>query len=352
MPKPKICLIYTGGTISMTEDAAGMLRPVERPETLLDVEPAIRELAEINFVPLCNKDSANISTEDWSAVARAIHERRHGGYAGFVITHGTDTMHSTASAVAFALGDRLWFPVVFTGAQTPPFVRHGDARTNLLRACKVALADIAEVVIAFGDYVFRGCRAEKKDERRFDAFESPAYPPLAFITETVEVRPFAERRARHAASGVDIDLRAEFAPGVIEVTLIPGLEPELVRPCLESELCQGLVLRCFGAGNVPNSGRFSFLPLIERAVRLNKPVIMTSQFPAGSTAHTRYQTGVDAVRAGAIATRNMTNAAAVAKFRWVLAQVLAGMASGRLHPEDKIAAVREAMAQVVAGEMD
>lgn len=358
--RPRICLIYTGGTIAMVEDSSGSLRPPENPETLLDIEPAIRELAEIDFLALCNKDSANITTRDWTALAEAIYARRHQGYRGFVVTHGTDTMHFTASALAFALGPNLWFPVVLTGAQAPPAARHGDARINLLRACKVAAADIAEVVICFGDYVLRGCRAQKKDERHFDAFESPACPPLAFITESVEVRPFAERRARQTAGGgnqtagvvPDIQLRAEFAPGVLEVTLIPGLEPGLVCPSLESPLCQGLILRCYGAGNVPNIGLYSFLPVIRRGVELNKPVILTSQFPAAATAQSRYQTGLDAVRAGAISTGNMTHAAAVTKFRWVLAQVLERIRRGELPERDKLTAVEEGMNTTVAGEMD
>lgn len=349
--RPRLCLIYTGGTIAMEEGESRVLRPPERPEGLLEIEPAVRQMADIDFVPLCNKDSANMTVDDWTALARTIYDARQRGYRGFVVAHGTDTMHFTASAVAFALGPNVGFPVVFTGAQAPPSARHGDARTNLLRACKVALENIAEVVICFGDYVFRGCRAQKKSERNFDAFESPAYPPLAFISEAIEVRPFADRRTRNAAGG-DIELRAEFAHGVLPVTLIPGLEPELVQPCLESSFCQELVLRSYGAGNVPNLGSHSFLPLIERAVALNKPVIMTSQFAAGATMHTRYQTGVDAVRSGAIPTSNMTNAAAVAKFRWVLAQVLREIQQGKLAEAEKIRAVRDGMNRVYVGEMD
>jgi L-asparaginase/Glu-tRNA(Gln) amidotransferase subunit D len=109
-----------------------------------------------------NKDSTNMNPGDWEDIAEAVYRRRNAGYRGFVIAHGTDTMHFSASAVAFALGKNLNFPVVFTGAQTAPDIPHGDARVSLLRAFKVALTDLAEVVICFGDFVFRGCRAQKK----------------------------------------------------------------------------------------------------------------------------------------------------------------------------------------------
>jgi L-asparaginase/Glu-tRNA(Gln) amidotransferase subunit D len=180
--KPRICLIYTGGTIGMIKDG-DTLRPPDHAEDFLRLAPELDHIASIKFVALMNKDSSNMNPADWTLIANAVYERRNDGYDGFVIAHGTDTMHFSASAVALALGNQLSFPVVFTGAQTIPEVPHGDARVNLLRACKVATTDIAEVVIAFGEYVFRGCRAQKKDERRFDAFESPAEFPLATITE-------------------------------------------------------------------------------------------------------------------------------------------------------------------------
>ncbi len=113
----KICLIYTGGTIGMHRDVNGVLRPPENPEDFLHLAPEL-DTSEFDFVPLLNKDSTNMIPADWTAIAEAIYERRKEGYIGFVVAHGTDTMHFSASAVALALGSNLNFPVVFTGAQT------------------------------------------------------------------------------------------------------------------------------------------------------------------------------------------------------------------------------------------
>jgi L-asparaginase len=330
----------------MQPDEHGVLSPPKRVDDFLKLVPQLDDLADIEFVAPINKDSTNMTIRDWQTMATEIYDRRHAGFDGFVVAHGTDTMHFSASAVAFALGPNLWFPVVFTGAQTSPNVHHGDARTNLLRACKVALEDIAEVCISFGDFVFRGCRAQKKDERKFDAFESPAWPAIAFIAEDIEVRIFATRRTRESSKG-DIVFLPHFAPGILEVTLIPGLEPGLVNAVVESDLCSGLILQSFGAGNVPNVEEYSFLPLIARAKQLNKPVIVTSQFPAGATTSTKYETG----NHGAIPTGNLTNAAAVAKFRWVLQAVLERIAAGELPLAKKIATVKTEINRPYVGEM-
>jgi L-asparaginase len=346
--KSRICLIYTGGTIGMIRDEKNELRPPDDPEDFLRVAPELEEIVSYEFVPLLNKDSTNVIPSDWTKIARAVYDRRDDGYDGFVVVHGTDTMHFSASAVAFALGPGLPVPVVFTGAQTIPEVPHGDARVNLLRACKVASTELAEVAIAFGDFVFRGARAQKKNEAQFDAFESPAFFPLALITEEIILAGEAMTKDEKLASQAPYELRDHFASGVLQVSLIPGLEPSLVMPALEQEACKGLILQSFGAGNVPNARHYSFRQLIRAAVERNKPVIVTSQFPANATLHTAYRPGRDAVRAGAISTGNMTASCAVAKFRWALAMV----EREKVEAGARIDRVREIMNRTIIGEMD
>lgn len=350
--RPQICLIYTGGTIGMVEGADGVRRPPEDPTDFLTIAPELERFVGVHFVPLLNKDSTNMHPKDWQMIASAVFERRDRDFAGFVIAHGTDTMHFSSSALSFAFGPKLNFPIVFTGAQTVAQVPHGDARVNLVRACKVALTDLTEVVVSFGEFVFRGSRVQKKDERRFDAFESPGYFPIAYITEEIALHPNAKRQvaAPRLAEG---DFRPYFAEGVLQVALIPGLEPDLILPSLEAAQCTGVILQSFGWGNVPDQPPFSFEEVIRRAVHgLNKPVIITSQFPAGSTVGSAYEPGRHAVEAGAIATGNMTSAAAGVKFRWVLANVQREIAEGCLDEESKIAEVRKRMRRNYVGEMD
>ncbi|MDI6735966.1 MAG: asparaginase [bacterium] len=348
--KPRICLIYTGGTIGMIETPDG-LRPPEDPSDFLKIAPELKELVEIDFVPLLNKDSTNMNPSDWEKMAQAVYERLNNEYKGFVIAHGTDTMHFSASALAFAFGKNLNFPVVFTGAQTTPRVLHGDARVNLVRACRVALEPLAEVVISFGDFVFRGCRAQKKDEKKFDAFESPAFPPLAYITETIDIQPIARKRKDDGRDKIKIKFRPHFEKGILQVALIPGLEPELLRPAIESDNCQGVILQSFGAGNVPDEAEYSFIPIITELAEKEKPTIITSQFPAGSTLDSPYAPGKAAVEAGAIPTGNMTYAAAAAKFRWVLARVEEEIEKGKSTPEEKIDRIKELMTENIIGEV-
>jgi L-asparaginase type I len=347
--RPRLCILYTGGTIAMVRDERGDLVPPRVPTDFLSVAPELEDVADIDVAVLMNKDSTNIVPDDWTTMAEAIYERRHDGYAGFIVAHGTDTMHFSASAVSLALGPNLPFPVVFTGAQTIPEVAHGDARVNLLRAARVAVEDIAEVVIAFGENVFRGCRAQKKDERRFDAFEAPAMFPLAYVTEDILVNPLTKRRPVEA--DVDrIKLQSAFASGVVQVSLIPGLEPAILERVIDDPRCHGLILQSLGAGNVPDVEEYSFEGLIERAREADKPVIVTSQFPASATLDSAYATSRAAIAAGAIPTGNMTASCAVAKFRWVLARVEQELERGA--SVKRVARVSALMNEIYVGEMD
>lgn len=346
--KPNICLIYTGGTIGMYRDPVSrILRPPENPQSFLSIAPEIKELADFDFYSIMNKDSTNMNPNDWKTIAQEIYDRRDMGYDGFVVAHGTDTMHFSASAVALALGKNLNFPVVFTGAQTAPDIWHGDARVNLVRAFKVASTNIAEVVICFGDYVFRGCRAQKKDERRFDAFESPAFFPLAHITEEILISDLPRKR-KSKKEEINIEFRNEFAPGVFQVSLIPGLEPGLLSEMIDYKKCNGIVLQSFGAGNVPHEGEYSWMNFIRKSTERGTPVLITSQFPANATLHTAYEPGRAAIGAGAIPTGNMTSACATAKFRWVLAHEEVK----KLDNEEKLKKIGKLMNIDYIGELD
>ncbi|MCK5062419.1 MAG: asparaginase, partial [Candidatus Aenigmarchaeota archaeon] len=113
MAKKKVLLIGTGGTIT-AKMVNGSWKPGEFNEKeLLGFIPEIKDLAAIRTVDLLNIDSTNMQPKYWLDLAKTINDN-YSKYDGFIITHGTDTMHYTASALSFLLQD-LSKPVVLTG---------------------------------------------------------------------------------------------------------------------------------------------------------------------------------------------------------------------------------------------
>lgn len=322
MNKKNVLILGFGGTIAMVPDSANVLKPAKSIEEILAIVPSLKEMAEVTFVELENRDSTNINPSHWTKLAMHIAEVC-GQYDGIIVTHGTDTMAYTASAVSLALGRGLRIPIVFTGSQLP-LVTHGtDARFNLENAMKTVLEaserGIAEVMIVFSDRVLRGNRAVKTSEAKFPAFDSPAFPHLGTITAVgISFNPQAFQVDPNIRS---LNLRPHFQRSIFQVEIVPGLEPGILMEVLKSGKCQGLLLKSLGAGNVPSEDEYSLLPVIQAATRTYKvPVLVSTKFVGGNTHMDIYEPGKLALQVGAIPTGDMTDVMAQVKFMWALAQ--------------------------------
>src|SRR5215213_3398107 len=313
--KPTICVINTGGLISMElKDDGHIDAPYDLQEFFADF-PEMNDIAHIDTLALMCKDSSNMAPADWKAVAESIYQRKIRDYRGFVVCHGTDTLAYTASAVAFALGPGLRVPVVFTAAQIPRHYVYGDARINILRACKVATLEIPEVVVAIGDHVYRAVRAEKKDDYRFDSFHSPTMPPLATIAQDIELQRHLIRQPDRSRG---MECQADFSDGVFKISFYPGLNPKFLEPIINSDQMRGLIIETPGVGIVPTEADFSLLTLIAHATEKTIPVLLVSQYPIQAQISKVYQLAEIPIQAGAIPAVNMSAPAAVTKFMWVL----------------------------------
>lgn len=115
--KPRILIVYTGGTIGMIEDPeTKALKPFDFSHLMENV-PKVKmldyEIDNIQFHPPI--DSSDMDVAHWQLIARSIADN-YSSYDGFVVLHGTDTMAYTASALSFML-ENLSKPVIITGSQ-------------------------------------------------------------------------------------------------------------------------------------------------------------------------------------------------------------------------------------------
>ena len=131
----KICLLATGGTIA-SEAGANGLRPQVAAARMLRLLPELKEVCQIEYRELMSLDSSNLLPEHWQRMACSVAELRE-DYDGFVISHGTDTMAYSASALYYML-ENIDRPVVLTGAQIPIEDPRTDGKRNLLTAFRAA----------------------------------------------------------------------------------------------------------------------------------------------------------------------------------------------------------------------
>ena len=209
----KICLIYAGGTITGKRSTDPVTRRdiITQPENRIALLGSLPELERLHtYQPLSGLeytadlnsedvifykaiDSTNVVPHDWLELAKLI-ARHAKKYDGFVITHGTDTMVYTATALGLLL-QGLNKPVVLTGSQLPlEGEMVTDAQTDLLDACRVAAQNLGEVMICFGSIVVRGCRA-KISGSDWLCFTSTEMPPIATIGVTLNMTTMSHSRA-------------------------------------------------------------------------------------------------------------------------------------------------------------
>ncbi|MEM7139384.1 MAG: asparaginase domain-containing protein [Actinomycetota bacterium] len=329
---PRVAVIVTGGTIGMVEKS-GKVRPADSNEELQREYDILLDFFDVEWIqPGTPRDSANVSPDDWRRFAIEIDRVLGDDFAGVVVAHGTDTLAYTASAVAYALGPNLAKPVVFTGSQTTVDQVHGDARTNLFRACLVATrADLREVVVLFGEHVHRAVRAVKRDDRGYDAFESFLVPPIGTVGEEVILDTTVNR-----SSGPRVKLEAKFENRLLVIQQVPGIHVDFYRRSLAelaSDRPSGIIVQTLGAGNVPTQPPYDLSSVIQEARGMGIPVLMSSMYPVHTGNLGRYTPSEAAIAAGAVAITNMTAAATFAKFSWVLGKLGPGAAQADIRAE-------------------
>ena len=341
MKRPRILIIYTGGTIGMIEDQeTKALRPFDFSHLMENV-PKVKmldyEIDNFQFHPPI--DSSDMSIAHWQQMARII-DGNYNRYDGFVVLHGTDTMAYTSSALSFML-EGLAKPVIITGSQLPIGEVRTDGEENLITALQIAAATdhdgkpmVREVAILFENYLWRGNRSTKSSADNFNAFKSNNYPALARIGLGIEYNHEALARP---ADGDRLKVIYDFDQSVAIIDLFPGLSQVMLKQVLGTPGLKGIVLRTYGAGNSPTTKWF--IDAIRDAITRGVVILNVTQCFHGSVCTNRYVSGDILSATGVVSGYDITCEAAITKMMSLFGR-------GLTHDE-----VVEALRRPLCGEM-
>jgi L-asparaginase len=233
--KKRILILFCGGTISMSKNQkTGSLEVAHGADQFFRLEPRIVEIAEINVRVVTNIDSSDATPELWEKIGEAIKEE-YDNYDGFLITHDTNTMAYTASALSFSL-QNLGKPVVLTGAQVPAEVISTDGRNNLVNALRVCTLDLSGVFVVFGSKIIMGARAKKISESDLDAFATFNDSDYGRISLGIEIKK--EIKPRHPGA---LNLINQFVLKIAQF-LVPRLQTRQANICHFGYLIRGIFL--------------------------------------------------------------------------------------------------------------
>jgi len=319
MSKPKILLIYTGGTIGMIKDfETGLLRA-------LDFNNLLNKIPELNLlnchIETCSFpdpiDSSNMNPDYWVQIANIV-EDKYNLFDGFVVLHGSDTMSYTASALSFML-ENLAKPVIFTGSQLPIGDLRTDAKENLITSIQIASLQenhkpiIKEVCLYFEYKLYRGNRTNKINAEHFEAFTSMNYPDLAEsgvhlkINHEYLFKPNLKRK---------LIVHKNLDENIALIKLFPGISSTILQSIFNTPKLKGVVLETYGAGNCTTEKWF--IRILKGTISKGIHIINITQCSGGSVIMGQYETSKHLKEMGVICGKDITTEAAISKLMYML----------------------------------
>jgi glutamyl-tRNA(Gln) amidotransferase subunit D len=320
---PKILLISTGGTIASKIDyRTGGVTSLLTASELYSAFPELSDYGYIYPEFLFNEYSENMNPHHWSALADRISfaiNNEH--YDGIIVSHGTDTMHYTSSALSFAL-QNIPIPVVLVGSQRSSDRPSSDAFSNLVGAIRfIKDAKYSGIFVCMhhntSDEVIAchlGTQVRKNHTSKRDAFKSLNGMPFALIENSdIKYNKLLHDGVESANISKNFISRTAFSDKVFLLKFYPGFSSSFLENFLQMDY-KVIILEGTGLGHVSKD----CFPILEKLINSGIFVFMTSQCIFGTVQMTVYDTGRDLLGLGVIPLSNMSSENAVVKAMWTL----------------------------------
>lgn len=321
--KPSIGLIITGGTIAAKLDArTGGVSWLTDTQEFMKFYPSVFEKANVKKISVpFMVASENMNYEHWITIAEHVKEMLNDPeIKGVIVTHGTDTLHYTSSALSFFLRD-LKKPVVLTFSQRSIDRASSDAELNLECAVEMSLSNCAEVMIVghatLNDdycYALRGTKVRKIHTSRRDTFKPINCEPIAKV-RSGKIEFISSYNSR--AEGLT-KLDSEFNDKVGLIYFYPGQDPSILDYYLVQGY-KGIIISATGFGHVATGDvEHTWIPALKRLIKQGVTICFAPQTIYGGLNSKVYSPGRELENLGVIYLGDILAETALVKLGWVL----------------------------------
>ncbi|MCB9894391.1 MAG: asparaginase [Planctomycetes bacterium] len=272
--KPRIRLIFTGGTISMRDDAGKGAVPVLSGADLLKDVPGLDEFCEVDVHDFGQLPGPHMTPQRMFDLSLLAAKSFAEGFDAVVLTHGTDTLEETAYLMD--LRHEGPQPIVFVGAMRTSSQLSWDGPINLFEACRVAADPRSRdrgVMVVMNSTVFAAAEVTKTYTEALDTFQSPDIGPLG--TFDGKELLWLRKPHRKPLAGKRLDYRVGL------VVASAGDDGGLIDHCVQRG-DKGLVIEALGRGNLPPP----MAAAAKRAVDAGLTVVLTSRCWGGRVSGT------------------------------------------------------------------
>ena len=292
--KPRVYVLATGGTIagqgSSPTDLSNYKASAIAGEQLVKAVPQIADVADVRVEQFANIASHDLTLENWLALSKRIQRivADDPAAAGFVITHGTNTLEETAYFLNLTV--RSDKPVVVVGAMRPATAISADGPLNLLNAVKTAISPDAKgkgTLIVMNDEINGARDTTKTNTLRVETFKASELGLLGYVDEDRVAFYRAPTKRHTAGSEFDIAPLTQL-PKVAVVYSYVDPDPAVVRAVVAAG-AKGIVFAGTGNGALSAAERSAIVeinkmpaatrPILVRSSRVgNGRVTATAQF--------------------------------------------------------------------------
>ena len=323
---PKILLLSTGGTIASKIDyRTGGVKSLLSANDIYSSIPELIQYGYIDTEVLINEYSENMEPIHWTLIANKVVEKcKSEKYQGIIISHGTDTMSYTATALSFAL-QKLPIPVVLVGSQRSSDRPSSDASSNLIGAIKfITHFEYSGVYVAMHNSTSDdtischiGTRVRKNHTSKRNAFESIDIDPVAIVkNDKIEISKYISNLnlQKKNTNYSNVEAKSKFNTKVFLLKFFPGFNPKII----DTVFNQGykiIIIEGTGLGHINKNCISSIKNVIDKGIL----VFMTSQCIWGRTNLSVYDNGRDLKNIGIVPLYNMLSETALVKAMWLLA---------------------------------
>jgi len=320
---PTVSILHCGGTIASKVDyETGAVKAKFKPEELLEMFPELGKIINIKSRLVANMMSENMRFAHYNLIAKEIEKEVKAGVKGVIITHGTDTLHYTAAALAFVL-EGLNVPVILVGSQRSSDRGSSDAFLNLKGAANfIAKSDFGEVAICMHSSaedesctILPATKSRKMHSSRRDAFKVVNGKEWALVSNKIEWKrkDYIKKNSNK--------LKLKLFKENLKVGLVKAHPQMFAEELKVFSTFDGLILEGTGLGHFPILDAKEHKAILTEITKLAKkiPVAMTTQTIFGSVNMNVYSPGRDLVKAGVLGNGlDITAETALIKLGWLL----------------------------------
>jgi L-asparaginase len=209
-------------------------------------------------------------------VAKRINELAAGDTAGFVITHGTDTMEESAYFLNLTI--KTDKPVVMVGSMRPSTAVSADGPLNLYNALAVAADPEAKgrgVLVVMNDEIHAAHSLTKSSTTAVETFVSPLRGVVGLASYGKNEYFNAPIWAHTTKSEFDIS-NVSSLPRVDVIYVTADMSPDLIDAAVNNG-AKGLVIAGVGNGNMNKAS----VDAAANAVKNGVVVVRSSRVPTG-----------------------------------------------------------------------